>query len=94
MMQRRFGQQLLEFDSERALRNLAFRTAVDEIDGFVAMNNQADRFSTTQALDAYRKAAKAAPDDADVHNAIGLALSRQAGSRGRSPHVRRRICAC
>lgn len=76
-------------DRERALRNLAFRTGVDEIDRFVTMINQADRFGTAQALDAYRKAAKAAPDDADVHNAIGLALARQARSRGGSPHVRR-----
>jgi tight adherence protein C len=36
-------------DRERALRNLAFRTGVDEIDGFVSMINQAERFGTSIA---------------------------------------------
>ncbi len=36
-------------DRERALRNLAFRTGVDEIDGFVTMINQAERFGTSIA---------------------------------------------
>jgi tight adherence protein C len=34
---------------ERALRNLALRTGVDEVEGFVAMINQADRFGTSIA---------------------------------------------
>lgn len=34
---------------ERALRNLAMRTAVEEVEGFVAMINQADRFGTSIA---------------------------------------------
>ncbi len=36
-------------DRERALRNLAFRTGVDEIDGFVTMISQAERFGTSIA---------------------------------------------
>lgn len=36
-------------DRERALRNLAFRTGVDEIDGFVNMISQAERFGTSIA---------------------------------------------
>lgn len=36
-------------DRDRALRNLAFRTGVDEIDGFVTMINQAERFGTSIA---------------------------------------------
>lgn len=36
-------------DRERALRNLALRTGVDEIDGFVSMINQAERFGTSIA---------------------------------------------
>jgi len=36
-------------DRERALRNLAFRTGVDEIDGFVSMISQAERFGTSIA---------------------------------------------
>ena len=34
---------------ERALRNLALRTGVEEVEGFVAMINQADRFGTSIA---------------------------------------------
>lgn len=36
-------------DRERALRNLAIRTGLDEIDGFVSMINQAERFGTSIA---------------------------------------------
>jgi tight adherence protein C len=36
-------------DRERALRNLAFRTGVEEVDGFVTMINQAERFGTSIA---------------------------------------------
>ena len=36
-------------DRERALRNLAMRTGVDEVDGFVTMINQAERFGTSIA---------------------------------------------
>ncbi|MDE1947219.1 MAG: type II secretion system F family protein [Burkholderiales bacterium] len=36
-------------DRQRALRNLAFRTGVDEVDGFVTMINQAERFGTSVA---------------------------------------------
>jgi tight adherence protein C len=36
-------------DRERALRNLAFRTGVDEVDGFVSMINHAERFGTSIA---------------------------------------------
>jgi tight adherence protein C len=36
-------------DRERALRNLAFRTGVDEVDGFVTMISQAERFGTSIA---------------------------------------------
>jgi len=36
-------------DRERALRNLAIRTGVDEVDGFVTMISQADRFGTSIA---------------------------------------------
>jgi tight adherence protein C len=36
-------------DRERALRNLAFRTGVDEIDSFVTMISQAERFGTSIA---------------------------------------------
>ena len=35
-------------------------------------------FRSTQAIAAYRKAAQAAPDDADVHNLLGVALAREA----------------
>ena len=34
---------------DRALRNLAFRTAVEEVDGFVSMLIQAERFGTSIA---------------------------------------------
>lgn len=34
-------------DRERALRNLALRTGVDEVDSFVKMINQAERFGTS-----------------------------------------------
>jgi tight adherence protein C len=36
-------------DRERALRNLAMRTGVDEVDGFVTMLSQAERFGTSIA---------------------------------------------
>jgi len=36
-------------DRERALRNLAMRTGVDEVDGFVTMISQAERFGTSIA---------------------------------------------
>jgi tight adherence protein C len=36
-------------DRERALRNLAIRTGVEEVDGFVTMINQAERFGTSIA---------------------------------------------
>lgn len=36
-------------DREHALRNLALRTGVEEVDGFVAMINQAERFGTSIA---------------------------------------------
>ena len=36
-------------DRERALRNLAVRTGVDEVDGFVSMISQAERFGTSIA---------------------------------------------
>lgn len=36
-------------DRERALRNLALRTGVEEVDGFVTMINQAERFGTSIA---------------------------------------------
>jgi tight adherence protein C len=36
-------------DRERALRNLAIRTGVEEVDGFVAMISQAERFGTSIA---------------------------------------------
>lgn len=36
-------------DRERALRNLALRTGVEEVDGFVAMISQAERFGTSIA---------------------------------------------
>ena len=36
-------------DRERALRNLAFRTGVDEVDSFVTMISQAERFGTSIA---------------------------------------------
>jgi tight adherence protein C len=36
-------------DRERALRNLAARTGVDEVDGFVTMISQAERFGTSIA---------------------------------------------
>ncbi|HJV62052.1 MAG TPA: type II secretion system F family protein, partial [Albitalea sp.] len=36
-------------DRERALRNLAIRTGVDEVDGFVTMISQAERFGTSIA---------------------------------------------
>lgn len=36
-------------DRERALRNLATRTGVDEVDGFVTMIGQAERFGTSIA---------------------------------------------
>lgn len=36
-------------DRERALRNLATRTGVDEVDGFVTMITQAERFGTSIA---------------------------------------------
>ena len=36
-------------DRERALRNLAMRTGVDEVDSFVTMINQAERFGTSVA---------------------------------------------
>jgi tight adherence protein C len=36
-------------DRERALRNLAIRTGVDEVDGFVTMMSQAERFGTSIA---------------------------------------------
>lgn len=36
-------------ERERALRNLAIRTGVEEIDGFVSMINQAERFGTSIA---------------------------------------------
>ena len=36
-------------DRERALRNLAIRTGVDEVDGFVSMISQAERFGTSIA---------------------------------------------
>ena len=36
-------------DRERALRNLAIRTGVEEVEGFVGMINQAERFGTSVA---------------------------------------------
>ena len=36
-------------DRERALRHLALRTGVEEVDGFVSMINQAERFGTSIA---------------------------------------------
>lgn len=36
-------------DRERALRNLAMRTGVEEVDGFVSMISQAERFGTSIA---------------------------------------------
>lgn len=36
-------------DRERALRNLALRTGIDEVDGFVTMISQAERFGTSIA---------------------------------------------
>jgi tight adherence protein C len=36
-------------DRERALRNLSIRTGVEEVDGFVTMINQAERFGTSIA---------------------------------------------
>jgi tight adherence protein C len=36
-------------DRSRALQNLAFRTGVEEVDGFVTMINQAERFGTSIA---------------------------------------------
>jgi tight adherence protein C len=36
-------------DRERALRNLALRTGVEEVDGFVTMISQAERFGTSIA---------------------------------------------
>lgn len=36
-------------DRDRALRNLALRTGVEEVDGFVSMINQAERFGTSIA---------------------------------------------
>jgi tight adherence protein C len=36
-------------DRERALRNLSIRTGVEEVDGFVSMINQAERFGTSIA---------------------------------------------
>ena len=36
-------------DRERALRNLALRTGVEEVDGFVSMISQAERFGTSIA---------------------------------------------
>jgi tight adherence protein C len=36
-------------DRERALRNLAMRTGVEEVDGFVTMISQAERFGTSIA---------------------------------------------
>ena len=36
-------------DRERALRNLAIRTGVEEVDGFVSMISQAERFGTSIA---------------------------------------------
>lgn len=36
-------------DRERALRNLAIRTGVEEVDGFVTMISQAERFGTSVA---------------------------------------------
>ena len=51
----------------------------DPAQGYLALARQYEgEDRSAQALDAYRKAAKAAPDDADVHNATGLALARQA----------------
>lgn len=47
--------------------------------GYVALAKQYEgEGRTAQALDAYRKAAKAAPADPDVLNALGLALARHA----------------
>lgn len=47
--------------------------------GYLALARQYEgEQRTAQALDAYRKAAQAAPDDADVQNTLGLALARQA----------------
>lgn len=37
-------------DRERALRNLATRTGVEEVEGFVAMISQAERFGTSIAM--------------------------------------------
>jgi len=37
-------------DRERALRNLSLRTGVEEVDGFVSMINQAERFGTSIAV--------------------------------------------
>jgi tight adherence protein C len=36
-------------DRERALQNLSIRTGVEEVDGFVTMTNQAERFGTSIA---------------------------------------------
>jgi Flp pilus assembly protein TadD len=46
--------------------------------GYLALARQYDGEQRgAQALDAYRKAAQAAPADAEVQNALGLALARQ-----------------
>jgi len=47
--------------------------------GYLALARQYEgEQRAAQALDAYRKAAQAAPEDADVQNTLGLALARQA----------------
>lgn len=46
--------------------------------GYLALARQYEgEQRTAQALDAYRRAAAAAPDDADVQNTLGLALAQQ-----------------
>lgn len=60
----------------------AYRTSsagADPAQGYLALARQYEGDDrTTQALDAYRRAALAAPGDAEVQNAVGLALARHA----------------
>ncbi len=54
-------------------------TGASAAQGYLALARQYEgEDRALQAIDAYRKAAAAAPDDADMHNALGVALARQA----------------
>ena len=54
-------------------------TGTSAAQGYLALARQYEgEERALQAIDAYRKATLAAPDDADMHNALGVALARQA----------------